>query len=210
LRDGRGGTVSLSTPSHKYGVVPRASMRRSCKARDRGVLVEYCEEAERGRSGCSGDRMQAYLWDGVLSDAQEVVRLDDAEGKDRESRLQEALKELLEKSPDIDAAAVVSMDGYVLASILPADYGEDRLGAMSAALLSLGERTADELGRGELAQVFIEGTHGYVFLLAAGHEGVLTTIVRRGSKLGLVLYDIRNAAKNIAAIFESDLQIEYE
>jgi len=136
--------------------------------------------------------------------------LDDAEGKDRESRLQEALKELLEKSPDIDAAAVVSMDGYVLASILPADYGEDRLGAMSAALLSLGERTADELGRGELAQVFIEGTHGYVFLLAAGHEGVLTTIVRRGSKLGLVLYDIRNAAKNIAAIFESDLQIEYE
>ena len=25
------------------------------------------EEAERGGRGCSGDRMQAYLWDGVLS-----------------------------------------------------------------------------------------------------------------------------------------------
>jgi hypothetical protein len=41
-------------------------MRRSGKARDRGVIGEYGEEAERGRSGCSGVRMQAYLRDGVL------------------------------------------------------------------------------------------------------------------------------------------------
>lgn len=143
-------------------------------------------------------------------DAQEVDRLDGAQEKNRQERLQEALKELLEKSNDIDATAVVSMDGFVMASILPGDYGEDRLGAMSAALLSLGERTAIELGRGELAQVFIEGTQGYVFLLAAGEEAVLTTVVRRGSKLGLVLYDIRNAAKAVAAIIESNLQMEYE
>jgi len=128
----------------------------------------------------------------------------------RESRLREALRELLDKSQEIDAAAVVSMDGFVMASVLPEGYEEDRLGAMSAALLSLGERTALELGRGELAQVFVEGTHGYVFLLAAGEDAVLNAIVRRGSKLGLVLYDIRNAAKSIAEIIESHLQVEYE
>lgn len=128
----------------------------------------------------------------------------------RESDLQEALRRLLEKSPDIDAAAVVSMDGFVMASMLPRGYEEDRLGAMSAALLSLGERTALELGRGDLAQVFVEGTQGYVFLLAAGEDAVLNAIVRRGSKLGLVLYDIRNAAKNIASIIESHMQVEYE
>lgn len=128
----------------------------------------------------------------------------------QQSRLQDSLKQLLEKTQDIDAAAVVSMDGFVMASMLPAGYEEDRLGAMSAALLSLGERTASELGRGELAQVFVEGTQGYVFLLAAGEDAVLSAIVRRGSKLGLVLYDIRNAAKNIAAIIESNLQVEYE
>jgi uncharacterized protein len=138
--------------------------------------------------------------------ALEVASLDGGQ----EDRLRGALKELLEKSQDIDAAAVVSMDGFVMASILPAEYEEDRLGAMSAALLSLGERTALELGRGELAQVFVEGTHGYVFLLAAGEDAVLTAIVKRGSKLGLVLYDIRNAAKNIAAIIETNLQVEYE
>jgi len=136
----------------------------------------------------------------------EVAGLDAAQ----ESELQQALKQLLDKTPDIDAAAVVSMDGFVMAANLPDGYEEDRLGAMSAALLSLGERTASELGRGELAQVFVEGTEGYVFLLAAGEDAVLNAIVKRGSKLGLVLYDIRNAAKEIAAIIESHLQVEYE
>ena len=120
----------------------------------------------------------------------------------REKELQEALEQLLEKAPDIDAAAVVSIDGYVIASALPEGYEEDRLGAMSAALFSLGERTAYELGRGELAQVFVEGTKGYVFLLAAGEDAVLNAIVKPGSKLGLVLYDIRNAASSIAALIE--------
>lgn len=128
----------------------------------------------------------------------------------RQGKLEESLRALLENTQDIDAAAVVSLDGFVVASVLPSAYEEDRLGAMSAALLSLGERTAMELGRGELAQVFVEGTQGYIFLLAAGEDAVLTAIVRRGSKLGLVLYDIRNAAKSIAEIIESDLQVEYE
>jgi uncharacterized protein len=128
----------------------------------------------------------------------------------QEAELQQALKQLLEKSADIDAAAVVSMDGFVMAADLPDGYEEDRLGAMSAALLSLGERTASELSRGELAQVFVEGTEGYVFLLAAGEDAVLNAIVKRGSKLGLVLYDIRSAAKEIAAIIESHLRVEYE
>jgi len=129
---------------------------------------------------------------------------------DRQEKLEEALRTLLEKTQDIDAAAIVGLDGFVMVSVLPPGYEADRLGAMSAALLSLGERTAIEFGRGELAQVFVEGTQGYVFLLAAGVDAVLTAIVRRGSKLGLVLSDIRNAAKSIAAIIESDLQVEYE
>ncbi|PKQ28655.1 MAG: hypothetical protein CVT63_01710 [Candidatus Anoxymicrobium japonicum] len=128
----------------------------------------------------------------------------------QQNELEETLKGLLEKTKDIDAAAVVSMDGFVMASILPESYEEDRLGAMSAALLSLGERTAHEFGRGELAQVFVEGADGYVFLLAAGEDAVLNAVVKRGSKLGLVLYDIKNTAKAIAAIIESHLQVEYE
>lgn len=157
-------------------------------------------------AGGSTDRQGSLSTPPLSTGGKEVAGLDAS----RETELQGALKQLLEKTPDIDAAAVVSMDGFVMASALPEDYEEDRLGAMSAALLSLGERTALELGRGELAQVFVEGTQGYVFLLAAGEDAVLNAIVKRGSKLGLVLYDIRNAAREIAAIIESHLQVEYE
>jgi uncharacterized protein len=155
------------------------------------------ESLSGGRSAAAGGPVDA---EGSPATPHAIVGGKEVAGLDagQENELQGALQQLLEKSTDIDAAAVVSMDGFVMASALP------------AALLSLGERTASELGRGELAQVFVEGTQGYVFLLAAGEDAVLNAIVKRGSKLGLVLYDIRNAAKEIAAIIESHLQVEYE
>ncbi|MBU4194938.1 MAG: hypothetical protein KKF66_08090, partial [Actinobacteria bacterium] len=55
--------------------VSRAPRRRSCKARDRAVLREYREGAERSRCGCIDVRMQAYLWNGVLREG--GVRLSD-------------------------------------------------------------------------------------------------------------------------------------
>jgi len=60
------GPLTLSAPFHEYGYVSRAPPRRSGKARDRGVLLQYVEGAERSRSGCSGARMPAYSWSGVL------------------------------------------------------------------------------------------------------------------------------------------------
>ena len=72
---------------------------------------------------------------------------------------------------DIEAAAVVSVDGLIMASALPRDVEEDRVSAMSAAMLSLGERIAIELGRGTLDQVFIRGEQGYVLLHVDRHRG---------------------------------------
>jgi predicted regulator of Ras-like GTPase activity (Roadblock/LC7/MglB family) len=72
------------------------------------------------------------------------------------------LKDLQAGTADIEASAVVSVDGLIMASSLPADVEEDRVSAMSAAMLSLGERIASELGRGILDQVYIRGDNGYV------------------------------------------------
>ena len=118
----------------------------------------------------------------------------------REELLVAALDSLMEHSPDIQAAALVSLDGFTMASALPSDMQEDRVGAMSAAILGLGERAAAELGRGHLSQVFIEGEDGYVLLMAAGDRAVLTSLADRGAKLGLVLYDMREAANSIGEI----------
>ncbi len=106
----------------------------------------------------------------------------------------------MEDSQDILAAALVSLDGFTMASALPEGMQEDRVGAMSAAILGLGERAAAELGRGQLSQVFIEGDSGYVMLIAAGQRAVLTCLADKDAKLGLVLYDMRAAAGSIAEI----------
>jgi uncharacterized protein len=118
----------------------------------------------------------------------------------REGRLAEALERLMQESIDVEASALVSLDGFIIASALPQGMQEDRVGAMSAAILALGERAAAELGRGQLTQVFIEGAEGYVLLVAAGGRAVLTVLARKEAKLGLVLYDMKAAADTIAEI----------
>jgi uncharacterized protein len=118
----------------------------------------------------------------------------------REERLAAALDALMENSQDILASALVSLDGFTMAAALPDSMQDDRVGAMSAAILGLGERAAAELGRGALTQVFIEGENGYVMLIAAGDKAVLTCIADIEAKLGLVLYDMRDAAETITEI----------
>jgi len=118
----------------------------------------------------------------------------------RTEQMVNRLKELQASTPDIEASAVVSVDGLIIASALPADVEEDRVSAMSAAMLSLGERIAGELRRGTLEQIFVRGDHGYVILMAAGEEAVLTAMARTDAKLGLVFLDMRRTAQDIARL----------
>jgi uncharacterized protein len=118
----------------------------------------------------------------------------------RAGRLAAALDEFVRCSPDVEAAAVVSFDGLPMASALPDDMEEDRLGAMSAALLSLGEQAAIGLGRGQLNQVFVEGDHGFVFLMSAEDEAVLAAVASRSAKIGFMLFEMRRAAKRIGGV----------
>jgi predicted regulator of Ras-like GTPase activity (Roadblock/LC7/MglB family) len=110
------------------------------------------------------------------------------------------LRDMQAASPDIEASAVVSVDGLIMASALPAEVEEDRVSAMSAAMLSLGERIASELGRGALEQVYIRGGRGYVILTAVGEEAVLTALAREQAKLGLVFLEMRRAAEDLTRL----------
>jgi predicted regulator of Ras-like GTPase activity (Roadblock/LC7/MglB family) len=117
--------------------------------------------------------------------------------KSRTELMVDRLRDLQATTPEIEGAGVVSVDGLIMASSLPAGVEEDRVSAMSAAMLSLGERISGELGRGVLEQVYIKGKTGYVYLMSVGDEAVLTTLVREGAKLGLVLLDMRRTADDL-------------
>ncbi len=117
--------------------------------------------------------------------------------KSRSERMVQRLRDLRGILPDVQASAVVSTDGLIVASDLPNGVEDDRVSAMSAAMLSLGDRIAAELGRGLLDQVYIHGKEGYVVLMSAGEDAVLTVLARKEAKLGLILYDVRKAATDV-------------
>lgn len=116
--------------------------------------------------------------------------------KSRTQKLVDRLRDLQISSPGIEGTAIISLDGLAIASSLPAEIEEDRVSAMSAAMISLGERIASELGRGTLDQVYVHGDKGYVILMAVGEEAVLTAMIQEDSKLGLILLDMKRAVKD--------------
>lgn len=120
--------------------------------------------------------------------------------RSRTEQLVERLRDLQASSADVEAAAIVSVDGLTMASVMPNDYEEDRVSAMSAAMLSLGERIAGELGRGGLDTVYVKGQRGYVILMSVGDEAVLTVLAREQAKLGLIFLDMGRASKELAKL----------
>jgi len=120
--------------------------------------------------------------------------------KSRAELMVDQLRELQVSTADIEASAIVSVDGLIMASALPANVEEDRVSAMSAAMLSLGERIASELKRGILSEVYIKGKQGYVLLMSVGEDAVLTVLARKGAKLGLIFLDMGRVVEDMVAL----------
>jgi uncharacterized protein len=110
------------------------------------------------------------------------------------------LDEFIEVSPEVEAAAIVSADGLPIASALPDRVEEERLAAMSAALLILGDRAASGMGKGELSQIMVETGEGYVILMSAGPQAVLIAVTSGQAKAGLTLFEMRRMAASVADI----------
>ncbi len=120
--------------------------------------------------------------------------------KSRSEQLVARLRDLQASSEGVEAAAIVSVDGLSIASALPAGIEEDRVSAMSAAMISLGERISSELGRGLLKQLYVKGENGYVILNAIGEEAVLTVLARREARLGLIFLDIARTVQDLGSL----------
>ncbi len=118
----------------------------------------------------------------------------------RSDQMVDRLRSMQAAAPDIEASAVVSVDGLIMASALQQGVEEDRVSAMSAAMLSLGERISGELGRGALDQVYIKGNKGAIVLTAIGDEAVLTAMSRQEGKLGMIFLEMRRAAEDLVKL----------
>ncbi|MHA1732230.1 MAG: roadblock/LC7 domain-containing protein [Promethearchaeota archaeon] len=110
------------------------------------------------------------------------------------------LKKLLASIPEVKAASIVSVEGLPIASALPRSVDETRVAAMTAAMLSLAERATQELQKGDFEQVYVRGTEGYILVMGAGPNAVLTVSATRDVKLGLIFLDTKRACEKIARL----------
>ncbi|MFX0138769.1 MAG: roadblock/LC7 domain-containing protein [Candidatus Hodarchaeota archaeon] len=107
------------------------------------------------------------------------------------------LKELEVRSPDIEGTAVISTEGLVIASAMPEEMEEEHVAAISAIVLSLGERIVSELARGTLEQVYTKGEKGYVLIISCGSDALLVIIANQFAKLGMVFLDAKRTSKEL-------------
>ncbi len=115
----------------------------------------------------------------------------------RLDNLNKILKNLQNESPGVEASALISEDGLMMASALPQDLDETRVAGMTATLLNLGTRAANELRRGDVEEVIVRGEHGYAVMISAGRGALLLVLANENTKLGLIFFDMREAIKAI-------------
>ncbi len=113
--------------------------------------------------------------------------------------MNQKLASFVSEVPGLEVAALVSFDGLIVASSFPKkDAREDRIAAMSSALLSIASVIADELRRGKFERAMIEGTRGSVILLPAGDDFLLVAVCSAEARLGMLLYELERMVNSIA------------
>ena len=113
------------------------------------------------------------------------------------AKLEGILQDLVTSTSDVQGAALVSPDGLPLASTLPSGMDEERVSAMSAAMLSLGERIGNELARGQIDRLYVEGEKGYGILTSCGEEAVLLVLANKSAKQGLLMLEIKRVVTEL-------------
>jgi uncharacterized protein len=115
----------------------------------------------------------------------------------RTERIQEILRGLRSASPDIIGASVVSIDGFVVASVLPSEIDEELVSGMAAAMLGVGERISSELMGAVMEQTYVRSGKGYVVLNAVGQDSVLVVLTTKDAKLGLIFIELKRACAEL-------------
>ena len=117
--------------------------------------------------------------------------------------LQKLLKDFKKNIPEVESIAIVSREGLPIAAILPDKVDDIKISAMTAALLSLGERASLELNRGNMQEIMIAGSGGYIITLSAGSKAVVTVSVSEDMKLGLLYHYLKPLIQEITKTLET-------
>ena len=101
---------------------------------------------------------------------------------------------------NVQGATLVTPDGLSLASVLPNAMDDEKVSAMSAAMLSLGERIGNELSRGSIDRIYVEGDKGCGVLTNCGDDAVLLVLANESVKQGLLMLEIKRLTEELKLV----------
>lgn len=115
-------------------------------------------------------------------------------------KLSMILQNFVTATSDVQGAALVTPDGLPLGGSLPGNMDEERVSAMSASMLSLGERIGMELSRGTIERIFVEGNKGFGILTGCGEDAVLLVLASETAKQGILMLEIKRVIAELKLI----------
>ena len=107
------------------------------------------------------------------------------------------LADLRALSEDIESCAVLTGDRDLLSSSQDSVVDRERAGALLAALVDLSDKAAREGSKGQASQLRVDTEEGHLLLVRLDGGGVLAATTRPDARVGLVLYDMRNARAEV-------------
>ena len=102
----------------------------------------------------------------------------------RLENLNNVLRKFQSDSPGVEASALISEDGLMIASALAPEMEETRIAGMTATLLNVGVRVSAELARGEVREVIVRGQYGYAVMINAGPGHLAAGARQRSQQIG--------------------------
>jgi predicted regulator of Ras-like GTPase activity (Roadblock/LC7/MglB family) len=100
----------------------------------------------------------------------------------------------------VQASALITPEGLPIVSKFNGKYSTTSdviMGAMSAALLSVGERAVNELKRGTLQHVLLAGEQGYLILTSIEEKAIFLALTTKKANLGFILLSMKKLGEEI-------------
>lgn len=132
---------------------------------------------------------------------QQLVAQQEVQMASKSEQIQIILRNAVSSSTDIVGAVVVDKDGLLLGSMLNGTIDSNRVAAVSAGLMSLATRSAQQLGQGEVNQTLIQAKDGNIIAMRAGSQASFVALTPTGVNLGMAFLECREAADAIAGVF---------
>ena len=113
--------------------------------------------------------------------------------------LNNLLNHLNRSSSDIQASAIVSSEGLLMAAVMGESLDPDRIAAMTNAMVAQAKRALHQLNCGRLRLILLKGNDGYVLMHQAGEQAILTVLLRQTAQLGFIFLCCQRYAVKISA-----------